>query len=105
MRWDFSTLCVLSWWHSFGDLGLKKEFVIFRLSNTIRFIRDVPFLFLVLIPKAPIVSLKCCLLFALVPTIAFMSCPRIFFVSGVNWVNIELSVTLKILYSLFLTGW
>ncbi len=60
-------------------LGLKKEFVTFRLSDASRLSRDVPFLFLFLILKGPIVSLKFCPLFAFVPMFALMSCPSMVF--------------------------
>jgi hypothetical protein len=110
MCWDFDALgflhvvCVVVA-SRFEGLGLKKELVIFMLSDVIRFISEVPFLFLFSIPLAPIVSLKCCPLFALVPTFALMSCLRMMFVSGGRCVNIELRVELKILNSMLLTGW
>ncbi len=87
MCWDFDALgflhvvCVVVALR-FKGLGLKKEVAIFILSDAIRFISEVPFLFLFSMPQAPIISLRCCPLFVLVPTFALMSCPRMMFVSG-----------------------
>ena len=84
MCWDFDALvflhvvCVdVAVW--LEGLGLKKEFVTFRLSDASRLSSDVPFLFLFSIPKGPIVSLKFCPLFAFVPVFALMSCPSMMF--------------------------
>ncbi len=89
----------------FEGLGLTKEFVIFMLSDAIRFIREEPFLFLFFMPLAPIVSLRCCLLFALVPRFALMLCPRMMFVSGGSCVSIELRIALNFSNSMLSTGW
>ena len=58
MCWDFDVLvflhvvCVdVAVW--LDGLGLKKEFVTFRLSDVSRLSSDVPFLFLFSIPKGP----------------------------------------------------
>ena len=84
MCWDFDALvflhvvCVdVAVRHE--GLGLKKEFVTFRLSDASRLSSDVPFLFLFSIPKGPIVFLKFCSLFAFVPMFALMSCPSMIF--------------------------
>ncbi len=58
---------------------MKKEFVTFRLSDVSRLSSDVPFLFLFLIPKGPIVSLKFSPLFTFVPIFALMLCPSMIF--------------------------
>ncbi len=109
MCWDFDVLVFL---HvvcvdvvvCLDGLGLKKEFVIFRLSDGIRLSNDVTFLFLFSIPKGPIVSLKFFPLFAFVPTFALMSCPNMMFDFGGRWFSSKLRVELKFLYSLLSTG-
>ncbi len=86
-------------------LGLKKEFVIFMLSGAIRFISEVPILFLFSMSYAPIVLLRCCPLFALVTLFVLMSCPRMMFIPGGSCVSIELRIVLKFSNSMLSTGW
>jgi hypothetical protein len=54
---------------------------------------------------AHIISLKVCLLFALVPTYALMPCPSMMFVYGGSCVSIELRIVLIFSNSMVSTGW